>query len=188
MAITLPCLQAGSETFAMKGFAWQSTFIVCNRCQKHLQGGDLRGNHPSLFAAGVKNPCREGVFVAINLHCLQQVSETLAGRGFAWQSSFIVCNRCQKLLQGGDLLGNHPSLFTAGVKNPGREGVCVAINLHCLQQVSETLAGRGFAWHHPSLFAAGFRNSCREGVCVAINLHCLQQVSETLAGRGFAWQ
>ncbi len=38
--------------------------------------GDLLGNHPSLFAAGVRNPGRKG--------------------GFARESLFIVCSRCQK--------------------------------------------------------------------------------------------
>ncbi len=56
------------------------------------------------LAAGVRNPGRKG--------------------DFALESPFIVCSRCQKPRQEGDLLGNHSSLVAAGVRNPERKGIC----------------------------------------------------------------
>jgi hypothetical protein len=54
-----------------------------------------------MFAAGDKNPGRNGIGYGITLHWLQQVSETQAGREFARESPFIV--------------------VAAGVKKPSQE-------------------------------------------------------------------
>ena len=65
--------------------------------------GILLWNHPSLFAVNVRSSGRKG--------------------GFARESPFIVCSRCQKPRQ--------------------ERGICLRITLHCVQQVSETQAGKG---------------------------------------------